>query len=297
MREVPLGIVAAVPEGTIEEAQRIFRDSWELSNLTHVAKYLILSRFAVQLSTVPDQAPFLLASWIDRRLDLFERFCVPSVLSQTDSNFEWIAALDPRIPEQVAAKMVDIARGRLRVLRVDGEDDFARQVDARIRAEGRAVVSSRLDTDDALALDFVRTVREAIRPGEVLNFPDGAALDLVSGRIRQKVMPSNPFVSYFGEKSVLSLGGHSRASSCRGYRELKTRQPMWLQVMHEGNLKNRMPRIGRPMQQSTLPGIFAVDHSGAADSKWLGHAQQVEYRALSVARGTANFMRQLLRRP
>ena len=37
--------------------------------------------------------------WLTERQTLFEKFCLPSVMSQTNKNFEWILIADVRTPE------------------------------------------------------------------------------------------------------------------------------------------------------------------------------------------------------
>ena len=38
--------------------------------------------------------------WLKGRQTLFEKFCLPSVLSQTNKDFEWILVADERTPEE-----------------------------------------------------------------------------------------------------------------------------------------------------------------------------------------------------
>jgi hypothetical protein len=38
--------------------------------------------------------------WMLHRLDLFERYCLPSVASQSVQNFHWILLVDPNTPAE-----------------------------------------------------------------------------------------------------------------------------------------------------------------------------------------------------
>ena len=46
------------------------------------------------------------------RLALFQAFCLPSMLAQTNSNFIWIIRTDPKLHNQLVTKMQELLKGR-----------------------------------------------------------------------------------------------------------------------------------------------------------------------------------------
>src|SRR5208282_1904259 len=67
--------------------------NWEGCLLDHSFSHVLLTRFNVRLSS-PETPPS--DDWIAHRLDLFQRYCVPSVASQTVQDFRWIVLIDSR---------------------------------------------------------------------------------------------------------------------------------------------------------------------------------------------------------
>lgn len=43
--------------------------------------------------------------WLQKRVELFERFCLPSVMAQTDQDFSWIVYFDPHSPAWLMHKI------------------------------------------------------------------------------------------------------------------------------------------------------------------------------------------------
>ena len=60
-------------------------------------RHYLLTRFNVAL---PDSSGInLQPAWLDPRIDLFRRFCLPAVEAQTTKDFTWLIMCDPETPD------------------------------------------------------------------------------------------------------------------------------------------------------------------------------------------------------
>src|ERR1700735_3717087 len=69
------------------------------------SEHVILTRFNVRYeedSAVPSIG--VDPGWLQERFRLFEKYCLPSVLGQTDQNFRWLLFFDRATPEPFATR-------------------------------------------------------------------------------------------------------------------------------------------------------------------------------------------------
>jgi hypothetical protein len=119
--------------------------------------------------------------WLGERFDLFDRYCFPSVTSQTNTNFVWLVFFDSETPTAF----------RNRIARYETfqafRPVFVQQFDRDVFRENLAkfgfltrpfLITSRVDNDDALACDYIETVQEAFTGQDrtFINFPRGLVL-------------------------------------------------------------------------------------------------------------------------
>lgn len=183
-------------------------------------------------------------NWLQKRVELFERFCLPSVMGQTDQDFAWIVYFDPQSPTWLMRKIkawqsYDRFRPIFReeVSLEEKHADIAANLIARPR-----LISTNLDNDDGLALDFVARIK-AIRPSH-----PRCAIFLATGVILQghRVYLNRDLQNAFCSVSEdwhepitcwayphTDLSRHMPFLSVEG-------QPGWLQVIHGGNVSNRV---------------------------------------------------------
>ncbi len=60
-------------------------------------RHIILTRFNLQYD--PDSTLHIQPAWLDNRLALFERYCLPSVIQQTCKDFTWLILADRQTPD------------------------------------------------------------------------------------------------------------------------------------------------------------------------------------------------------
>jgi hypothetical protein len=183
--------------------------------------------------------------WLQDRIELFERYCVPSVRAQTTQDFDWIVYLDPESPSWLRDRIAPLARDGI-LMPVFRESVTTSELVSDIRGvvteQREVLLTTNLDNDDGLSADFVARLQA------VTTTEPRVAIYVTNGLVRSPQglflyrYPRNAFTSVretwdtpvtswsewhtmLGEQMpVVELGG----------------EPGWLQVIHGTNVSNRV---------------------------------------------------------
>lgn len=186
--------------------------------------------------------------WLQQRFDLFERYCLPSVMAQTKQRFRWLVFFEIDTPDNYKQRIEALVRRcpRLEPQWVDTKHgptvfNLIRQ---QLGLAAPFLLTTRLDNDDALAADFVERLQASITAPVsapvFLNFPVG--FNYRDRAIYLDNDYSNAFVSCF--EPSLNFGTvwarqHHLVAQAGAVRQLD-QKPMWLQVIHGRNVSNRV---------------------------------------------------------
>ena len=205
---------------------------------------VLLSRF-----NLPSEGPEGLIraeeGWLSDRWGLFERYTVPSVRAQTDTDLHWVIYLDAESPAWLKDHMTALAADGLvtplyreRVSAADLVADVAATVGA---GRGALLATANLDNDDGLAPDFVARVKAAARPDvrQAVYFEMGLIRSPTRLYLRRDpvnafgavIEPWDDVMTCWADWHNL-LGTHMPVSVVGG-------EPAWLQVVHGRNVSNR----------------------------------------------------------
>ena len=212
------------------------------------------------------------ADWLEHRFELFERFCYPSLREQTVQAFEWLVLFDDATPPAARARIERLAAWpNFRPVFVPHEARSRCRAAAVAALEKRPqiLVTTRLDSDDAVRSDFIERVQRAatvpVNRPTVLAFPIG----FVWHRQRSYLdwQPSNAFSSLVepvgGSASypikTIYTGSHSLQHQL-GRVVWLSAAPAWMQVVHGTNLENRRrglrwPTAALPAWAGRLAGV------------------------------------------
>ncbi|MEO7061282.1 MAG: glycosyltransferase [Lapillicoccus sp.] len=225
-----------------------------LTDVDHV----VLTRFNVRMDTY-EHPP---TGWLDGRIDLFEQYCLPSVRAQTTQGFTWLLFFDSETPTESLARMRALAEdGLFDVVLVEGQFTRARAAEhVQSRARAPFLITTRVDNDDAVATDFIQTVQAQFgrQDLEFVNLVDGA--QLWEGRTYLRPYTKNPFVSLVERRTdrpphTVFISRHFAVDETGPVLNVRTRHPMWLQVVHGGNVLNE---------------IVGLRSRGSAVTPWFG---------------------------
>lgn len=218
-------------------------------------RHYLMTRFSLPVLFAPD-ATHLRSEWLSNRCDLFERYCLPSVAAQEAREFNWILLISHETPRWAVARLQSaIASVRqaaiFRTAYADPAEATCEALAARSSSKAEMLITSRLDSDDAIAATYVGRLQRTI-PDQVpkfLNFTEGYQLDLQRGTGCRHSEPSGPFISL-----VEPWGARPATVFCRPHLEAESFAPVaqfggegeWLMVFHGGNATTRQ-LCGRPL--------------------------------------------------
>jgi hypothetical protein len=187
-------------------------------------------------------------NWLRNRFTYFDRFCFPSVTAQSLQNFRWLIYFDIETPDIYKERASAYARQMSNLkLRYGNLEDFSLE---RIRqdvreyagADGRWVITTRLDNDDAISRDFVKMVQSHAVEGtrQVLNLTNGYIW--WEGRVYRHQHRSNAFASvseHLSDLATVFSTPHMELSKLAPLRQITT-DTGWMQVIHGDNVSNRV---------------------------------------------------------
>lgn len=183
--------------------------------------------------------------WLKERYELFDIYCFPSIAAQSEKGFTWIVFFDDQTPENfiklneayqkelpnfhpvyVSEWNTETVRGKLLEI---------------IPKETEWLLTTRLDNDDGLHKDFVKTLLTAeFTDKTYFNFPDGLTYSEGNGYKHRD--ESNAFLSYV--EPVADFEGvwkHAHPDVIKKFHVEQLALPYaWLQVIHGGNVSNKV---------------------------------------------------------
>jgi hypothetical protein len=218
-----------------------------MSNYQH----FLLTRFNVRVN-YDFQRTGINLEWLAHRFDLFEKYCYPSVRSQTNLDFKWLVYFDSETPQPFQQKIQKYSEWENFIpiyLDTEFTDEINRQVvSGYLNESADYLITTRLDNDDAICREFIQLVQDCFNKQEMefLSFINGYILN--NFKLYAFQYPNNPFTSLVEKNTSTSYvrtilcGEHSQLSALGTLRQINT-APAWLQVVHGKNVSNRVRGI------------------------------------------------------
>jgi hypothetical protein len=210
------------------------------SVMAAIFTHYLLTRFHVRvLQQLPGRR------WLEDRISLFNKYALPSITNQDNQNFTWLIAVSESTPKDVLQIFEQSPRIELIVTPDDApvEKHVSQMRERVLQSRSPWVITTRLDSDDAISTDYVNTVQSRFAPQKKgINFAAGWVYDPRRDLCMQVTNWCNQFISLVEprDKSLKTV-------YCRKHKEMhlechvddswsKTR---WMQVAHGGNALNR----------------------------------------------------------
>lgn len=226
-------------------------------------KHYILTRYNVASPGRWEEIR-LRPNWLEKRYELFRDYCLPGIASQTRKDFEWILFFDTQTPADYIARMEELqVHFPFRIQKTDMFEmsDLCAQF-MQEKTEAEWLLTTRLDSDDVLASDFVERLRRHTTPEtkQNINFPNGFILSIKNDKLalyRDRDM-SGPYASLmepYSDEIQTIWGRHHRQIDEMAPVIQADENPAWLQVVHEDNISNhvRGVRVLLSSQYDTFP--------------------------------------------
>lgn len=207
--------------------------------------------------------------WLERRFELFERYCLPAVAAQTFQDFQWIIFFDEASPQWVWERIAELQKIRhfhvnaSPLFNADGWGQATRQVLGG-GAHPQLLVTTNLDNDDGLSIDYMQRLNECVRKNRIIETP--FAINFLNG-----VISSNGYVYHIKHKRCAFVNVVERfgpdITTCNVYQHMFLNQHMrviqedrhsaWYQIVHGANVSNKIRgRLFSPDDLGDLPFTF-----------------------------------------
>lgn len=188
--------------------------------------------------------------WLERRLDLFRRYAVTSVVRQRNPDFTWWVYIDLKTEDDILQDIEQALKGlpcKL-IATVDRLDEDSISMDLTMGYWNTGVeppdyvATTRLDSDDMLAQDYCENVYAQMTLEAVGKRPEGYCIEYINGvRYSDRLgvgLSSQSSGSRF--RTVVARYSENRMDNC--YTQVRDRtikrvrcSPMWLKVVHDKN--------------------------------------------------------------
>ena len=262
-------------------------------------RHFLLTRFNLLLWDNDKKGNATLTEeWLHRRCELFETYCLPSIMSQKGTDLEWVILFDRDTPADVMERKDRWCEQcpSIHVVTVQHEMGyrfltvFQRVVARKLRKlseEGvryDRIITTYLDNDDALSSDFTERVQALAREVKVdqptfITFAYGCQYYTDLNIVVRFRYTNNHFLSLvevpdeqFRVRTVFGYGMHDQLytfSNCHVQTVSTKEQPAWLEVVHENNVMNdvlcaRWPSLIRRRDALSLFSIPVTTSSSAS---------------------------------
>lgn len=228
--------------------------------------HIFLTRFNLPSAGV-EHAIRAQEGWLRDRVELFESVCLPSLRQQSDHGFAWIIYFDPESPAWLRKWIVHVNEDRIfqAVFRKEvTSSTLYEDLCGATHARGGRLLTTNIDNDDGLAVDFVERAKQAAAqttaPRQALYFTAG--LIKRSDELYIRADKRNAFCSVVEswERPVSCWADwHNLLGRSMPVHEVSG-PPAWLQVVHEHNVSNRVrgQRVSPVTYRPLFPGLLEL---------------------------------------
>jgi len=253
-----------------------------------VFSHFILTQFNLRSfpkSTISNYEGWV--NWTRERIGIFETYCLPSLINQTNKNFKWLIFFDQDTPKEFHAFIEKInTYDFIEICYNQGAEkfflDYMEEIKSRLEEDTKWIITSRIDNDDCVHHDMVKIIQENIqlKHGYMVSLASGYTFNIKSRQMSQYYYPMSPFITLVESKEKPMQGifakGHTKWDQLRLwiYKELfiewfskdkrKTRfilkEPLWVQTVHGNNVSNSFYR-GLPLTSPKSLNSFGLDIS------------------------------------
>ncbi len=239
-------------------------------------KHFLITRFNLNYSKSNSLKP-VSEEWISSRLAIFQRFCLPSILNQSNKNFTWFLYFDTNTPEKYKQVVADLEASHLfiKAVYIENADmlipSLNKEIKERLEVGTEYVITTRMDNDDGLHKHAINTIQQQFKNQSfaIVNLNNGLQIGINGDKCRMSSFYyiSNPFVSM-----IEKLEGNNPLKTilCKDHvlwivenKEVMVNvdyKYLWLQVIHSQNWLNQF--AGKPYRNVKILGEFGINYSG-----------------------------------
>lgn len=201
--------------------------------------HILITRFNVPWvnGKSPDE------EWLKDRIQLFLKYCLPSVYKQTNTNYKWIIYLDTNTPKWVIESLNASIQPNTHLINVSTFDEMKKQVSNDVlnlcENNSKFVITSRLDNDDIVSPYFIEQIQQNFisTHNSFINFSGGICYHLQKNIFSTYTYPNGPFVSKIEsvEEQITTILAHDHTFINA---QIQITCKHWIQLIHQSNISN-----------------------------------------------------------
>lgn len=221
-------------------------------------EHYILTRFNLRLWTKDKKRNHTRTEkWLNNRFELFEQFCLPSIINQSNKCFKWIVLFDIHTPDRYKEKIksyekicpqfcpcfieADKSRNFVRV--------FREEIQKRIDKGTNLLITTYLDNDDSLHKNYVQEMQDIkVEYPTFVSYVYGIQYYTELNIATRIPYRNNHFISLIepldehrGFRTVHGYGSHVDINNFKNVKTVyyeDTMQDRWVEVIHDANMDN-----------------------------------------------------------
>ncbi len=218
-------------------------------------KHFVITRFNIRANygcelKNPDNNPMnriLDEDYLKERFEIFEKYTLQSIKKQTNQNFTWLILFHKKTPDNFKKKIQELKKKFNFIdLYLEDEEKFVFLEYCNSKEENiKYTITSRIDNDDMFSEDYIAKIQDYANDNFhecILSFRKGIKYDLSSRKKYEYERKDNHFLSMLGTKKEYILQyNHSKIfDSGKEVVMLDSNKPMWIEIIHESNVTNRI---------------------------------------------------------
>jgi len=209
-------------------------------------------------------------SWMEYRLEIFEKYTIPSLVNQTDSDFHLLMFCHTNTPSPHREKLLEF-ESKYKFIKLMWDQTHFTGLGGDIPSfynsiksaylevrnnNSDEIICSKIGTDDLIDTRFNEVIKNTTNTHQALNLARGLYWDINENKFIYSYFPSGPFISVKSTltdfKGDMREFSHHDVISEAGGAVIDTDYPLWIQLIHGNNVWNTLER---------MPGQF-IDHPG-----------------------------------
>jgi hypothetical protein len=193
--------------------------------------------------------------WMERRLNLYYKYTLPSLLSQTNKEFYSILLCDPETPSPYKEQLLDLEKKYdfIKICWINNRNEYEKYIDVykQIRKNNSDELYITIcDNDDLIHKQYVEIAKEFYTqiPEEynVICYANGIFWDIETGNFLNSYFPTNSFFTIKTNlnkfTNIININHHSVVNENKSTL-IPLQSPMWIQLVHGENLWNKLDRM------------------------------------------------------
>lgn len=240
-------------------------------------KHFILTRFNIKFDGIAgfdkNHQFAQTEAWLENRFYLFEKYCFPSIMNQTCKNFIWFVLFSSDTPERYIQKIksYELQFPLFKPLFLEtGDYDTIKKASNEAIAlylnDYQYIITSRIDNDDSFHKEMVQEVQKLFnyQKDTFLSFTYGLQYEIKKKVLARMLYMNNHFISRIEKNSngieTVLLHDHTYIDKMNDIVYIKNKhKPMWLEIIHGGNLENRLFPESVPLFRNKILKTFNLN--------------------------------------